>query len=314
MKILLAGASGLVGSAFARLAAEAGHEVVGIVGQYSGELVGLTRRLPLDLTDPAATARAVEAERPEVIVNAAAMSEPAACELDPTRSEAMNVTLPARLARLADRGGARLVHISSEQVFDGTQTAPYRVTDAPRPINLYGRQKVASERTVLAAAGARTAIVRAPLLMGDSAGGRRALHERLLADWAAGRTARLYVDEFRQPCTAANLARVLLELAGRPELTGVFHWAGAELVSRHALGLRVREHFALPEGAAPIAATQRADVPDAARQRQPCLALDLSPLGEQLKTRAETIEQQLATLQVPPALQDWYRAARAGPG
>lgn len=312
MKILLAGASGLVGSAFARIAASSGHEVVGVVGRFDGELAGLARRCALDLTEAAATARVVEAERPEVIVNAAAISEPAACDLDPVRSEAMNVALPALLARLAVRFAARLLHISSEQVFDGERPAPYAVTDVPHPINRYGRQKLASEDEVRAIAGVKAAIVRAPLLMGDSAGGRRGLHERLLGDWAAGRTASLYVDEFRQPCTAENLARVLLELAGRPELTGVFHWAGADLLSRHVLGLRVREHFRLSEQVAPIVAARRAEAPEIARERPPCLALDLSPLAGRLQTQPQTIEEQLATLRVPAARQAWYRAARAG--
>lgn len=283
-----------------------------MVGRFGGELPGLARRCMLDLTDAAATTRAVEAETPEVIVNAAAISEPAVCELDGVRSEAMNVALPALLARLAVRLGARFLHISSEQVFDGERSEPYSITDPPRPINRYGRQKLASEHAVREIAGASAAIVRAPLLMGDSAGGKRALHERLLADWAAGRTARLYIDELRQPCTAENLARVLLELAARAELTGVFHWAGADLLSRHALGLRVRERFELTDAVAPIVATRRAETPVIARERQASLALDLEPLASRLATRPQSIEEQLATLRVPGPLQAWYRTARVG--
>ncbi len=309
MKILLMGASGLVGAAFARLAAQRGAEVVGIVGRYEGELEGLARRLALDLADEAVVTSAVRDAAPDAIVNCAAVSEPAACDADPVRSDALNVSLPATLARLAQEQEATLVHISSEQAFDGEKARAYRVTDPVSPINRYGRQKVASERAVLAAAPGLAAVVRAPLLMGNSPGGRRSLHERLLGDWAAGRAARLYVDEFRQPCTAEDLAAALFELVERRELRGLFHWAGAELVSRYELGRRVRERFGLSEEAAPIFAVTRADTPAVAGQRPPRLELDLAPLEGMLKTRPRTIADQLASLRLPAAVREWHAAA-----
>lgn len=306
MKLLLTGASGLVGAAVARLAARRGAEVTGIVGRFDGELTGLARRLSLDLADEAVVAKAVRDAAPDTLINCAAVSEPAACDADPVHSEALNVTLPAALARLARERGATLLHLSSEQVFDGARTNAYRVADPASPINRYGRQKAASERAVLAAAPGRAVVVRAPLLLGDSPGGRRSVHERLLADWAAGRAAKLYVDEFRQPCTADDLAEVLLELVERRELRGLFHWAGAELISRHALGRHVRERFRLSEAVAPIFAVTRADTPAVAGQRPPRLELDLAPLNAALRTRPRGIAEQLATLKVPAGLREWH--------
>ncbi|HTO02068.1 MAG TPA: sugar nucleotide-binding protein, partial [Opitutus sp.] len=247
---------------------------------------------------------------PDVIVNCAAISEPAACDADPARSDAMNVALPARLAELAHHLGGRVLHVSSEQVFDGSRTAPYSEQDAVSPINLYGRQKVASERAVLAAAPQRAAVVRAPLLMGDSPGGRRALHERLLSDWAAARTPRLYTDEFRQPCTAANLAEVLRELAERPDTNGVFHWAGVELMSRFELGCRIRRHFKLSDDAAPITPITRAETPDVASSRQACLALDVATLSGRLVTQPQSLDEQLAGLRIPFSCRAWYQQQR----
>jgi dTDP-4-dehydrorhamnose reductase len=146
--------------------------------------------------------------------------------------------------------------------------------------------------------------------MGNSAAGQRSLHERLFADWMAGRTPKLFVDEFRQPCMAENLAEVIVELCERNDLLGVFHWAGAELLSRHALGVRIRDHFKLTEKQAPIASLTRDAVPEVARKRQPCLALDLAPLAGKLKTHPQTIAEQLEELNVPPPCREWYLQIR----
>ena len=308
MTIFLTGASGLLGAAVARSATRRGHRVIGVVGGYAGELEGVAEKIPLELTDDVALNAAVLDAFPDAIVNCAAVSVPETCDTDPVRAQKLNVALPTALARLAHHLSARFVHVSSEQVFDGLRSAPYSAGDAPSPINLYGRQKLDSERAVHAAAVAFAVTIRAPLLMGDSPTAKRSTHERLFADWAAGQTARLYTDEFRQPCAAENLAEVIVELCERRDLLGVFHWAGAELISRHALGLRIREHFKLTEKQAPIAAVTRAETPAAAKRRQACLALDIAPLAGKLKTRPQTIAEQLEGLKVPAPTRDWYLA------
>ncbi|MBL9187957.1 MAG: sugar nucleotide-binding protein [Opitutaceae bacterium] len=306
MTIFLTGASGLVGAAFARAAARRGHRVTGIVGTFAGAIEGLAAQRSVDLTRESDVTAALLDVFPQAIVNCAAVSVPEQCDADPALAQALNVALPALLARLAHHVGARLVHLSSEQVFDGARPTPYAPGDPVTPINLYGRQKVESERAVHAAAAEWAVTLRAPLLMGNSLAGRRSNHERLFADWAAGRTPRLFVDEFRQTCTAENLAEVMVELCERRDPAGVFHWAGAELLSRHALGLRIREHFKLTPAQAPIAEATRAAAPEIARKRQACLALDLSPLAGKLKTRPQTLAEQLEELKVPPPCREWY--------
>lgn len=306
MTLFVAGVSGLVGAAFARAAARRGHRVVGAATRARDDIEGVDQAMALNLADEAATTAAVLDVFPSAIVNCAALSMPDVCEANPALAQAMNVGLPANLARAAHHLSARFVHISSEQVFDGTQARAYRFDDPTSPINLYGRQKVESERAVHTAAPEFAVTVRAPLLMGNSLAGQRSPHERLLADWAAGRTPRLYTDEFRQTCTAANLAEVLLELCERPDFRGVLQWAGQELVSRHELGVRIREHFKLTEREAPLTAITRADTPEVARRRPARLALDLHPLAGRLKTRPQTIAEQLAELIVPVPARDWY--------
>ncbi len=308
MTIFLTGASGLVGSAFARAAARRGHRVIGTVGSFAGQIEGLAQKRTLDLGDEMAVTAAVLDAFPHAIVNCAAISVPEQCDAHPALAQTLNVALPATLARLAHHVSARFVHLSSEQVFDGTRAAPYSAGDPVSPINLYGRQKLESERAVQAAAAEFAVTIRAPLLMGNSAAGQRSNHERLFADWAAGRTPRLFTDEFRQTCTAENLAEVMLELCERAEVRGVFHWAGAELISRHALGLRIREHFKLTEKQAPLARVARVELPEVAKKRQACLALNLAPLASKLKTRPQTIAEQLDELKVPVPCRAWYLA------
>jgi dTDP-4-dehydrorhamnose reductase len=297
-KILLTGASGLVGGAFAPRAAAAGYEITGIVGRWPDPLPGLARQVALDLEREAALTGLVREACPDVIVNAAAISEPPQCEAEPEKAWRLNVALPATLARLAAATGARLIHLSTEQVFDGAHP-PYRVGDSRRAINVYARHKLEAEERVLATAPDRTLVLRLPLLMGNSPGGKRSVHERLLMLWAAGKPARLYADEIRQTCTADSVAEALVELAGRPELRGALHWAGAEPVSRAEIGRRVRARFGLSEAQAPIIAVARRDDPVATATRQADLSLDLAPLDGLLTTKPETFDQALAKLRLP---------------
>lgn len=303
MRIFLTGASGLVGAAFARVAGAAGNEVTGTVFRQEGRIPGLARSIRLDLTDAADTTAALREADPEVIVNCAAVAEPPACLADPEGSAALNVRLPEFLAR----HGVRLIHLSSEQVFDGARPAPFTVGDAPRPLNLYGAQKLAGEQAVLATAPEHAAVVRLPLLTGDSANRRRSLHERLFLDWMEGRTPRLFTDEFRQTCSARNVAGMMLALCRRSDIRGLRHWAGAELLSRHEIGWRMREHFRLGEAVAPLVEVTRAGQAAVAATRPACLALAVEPLATELGLTPQNFAAQLAELTVPPAAAVWYR-------
>ena len=309
MKFFLTGASGLVGSAFAQAAARRGHHVTGIVGSFSGALPGVNEKRILDLTDDVALTAAVLDAFPDAVVNCAAVADPAQCDTDPARAQALNVALPATLARLAHHLSAKFIHLSSEQVFDGASASPYSLQSTPKPINLYGRQKLESERLVHAAAPEFAITLRAPLLTGNSLSGQRSLHERLFADWSAGKTPRVFADEIRQPCTASNLADLMLELLERNDARGVYHWAGAEALSRLELARRIRAHFKLSETAAPIEAVTRADDPRAASKRQATLTLDLKPLAGKVKTPIETFAAQLDQLVIPVPFRAWYQQA-----
>ena len=132
MNVFLAGAYGLVGAAFARAAARRGHRVVGIVRSHAGPIEGVAEKRLVDLSDEAATTAAVLDVFPEAIVNCAAVSVPEQCDANPALAQALNVALPALLARLAHHVSARLLHVSSEQVFDGMSSSPYAADNPVR--------------------------------------------------------------------------------------------------------------------------------------------------------------------------------------
>lgn len=295
MRILLTGASGLVGAAFARLAAASGHEVAGIVGRWTEPVPGTASLRACDLMDATAAARLVELVQPELVVNAAAVSEPAACLQDPAGSRRVNVDFPAALAAATARAGGRFLHLSSEQVFDG-EGGPFAPASPVNPLNLYGRQKHDSEQRVLAAAP-HAAVVRLPLLFGNSLGGRRSVHEKLFEQWAAGRVASLFADEWRQVCTADSVAAMLLALGPRRDLHGVFHWAGAQRVSRFEMGEAICAHLGVPLRW--IRAQPRAELPQVTATRPRDLSLDLAPLDRELGLRPETLAEAVAALRRP---------------
>ena len=293
MKILLTGASGLLGNAYATAAVRRGHDVIALFNKNPPPASGLTRTQQMDLSvcDPL-TSLCLELW-PDAIVNCAAISSPATVEAEPSLAERINVALPRHLAQLSNHLGARLIHISTDMVFDGRSEAPYRSTDMPAPTNLYGQTKLMSEREVLEHAPEDPVVLRIPILMGNSPGGRRSVHEKLIAAIRAGQRPKLFCDEIRQPASADNVAEVMLELSERNDLHGLFHWAGSETLSRVEMGQRILRHFGIDPAAVESASQQ--DVPGQAN-RPTHLSFNLHPIISKLKTQPQNFDQQLDEL------------------
>lgn len=136
----------------------------------------------------------------------------------------------ASVARAASQNGARLVHLSTDLVFDGETSVPYREEDPPRPIIPYGEAKLESERLVREVANAL--VVRTSLLYGKDEPG---LHERMVLDRP---DTTFFTDEIRCPTHVVDLAAALLELVASP-VRGVLHVAGPDAVSRHAFACAI---------------------------------------------------------------------------
>lgn len=220
-RVLLTGASGFLGR---YVAARVPADAVELLTPAHGGEAGL------DLTDPAASARVVAAQRPDVVLHLAALSAMAACERDPALALQVNAHATAALCRVAPR----LVFASTDLVFGGDR-APYAAADAPRPRSVYGRTKVRGEEAVVGAA--RGLVVRLPLLFGRSFDATRGATDMIRHAVALGRELTLFTDEFRTPLHAADAADALWRLA-LADVTGVVHVAGRERLSRWDLGRR----------------------------------------------------------------------------
>jgi dTDP-4-dehydrorhamnose reductase len=218
--VWITGAGGLIGS---NLVATAARFAPGV------QVVGLTRP-HLDLLNPIAVQALFQKHPPSGIIHCAAMSKSAECQAHPDPARRINVETTARLAELA--ADMPFIFLSTDLVFDGRK-GNYSETDVVNPLSVYGETKVAAERIVLT--NPRHTVIRTSLNGGTSPTGDRGFNEQLRLAWQAGQQPGLFGDEFRSPISAAVTARATWELLTQRR-TGLFHVAGAERLSRVAMG------------------------------------------------------------------------------
>jgi dTDP-4-dehydrorhamnose reductase len=199
--LLVTGGSGYLGRELLRRSP-------GAVGASRGE------GLRLDVRDADAVRAAIERLRPAAVIHTAYRQDDRATTLDGA----------VHVAEAAAAAVARLIHLSTDVVFDGEKGAPYTEEDDPEPITPYGRDKADAERAVREAHPGAL-IVRTSLMYGGAEPGPQ---ERMAADPKA----RFFTDELRSPVHVGDLAAALLELAGG-ERAGVLHVAGADPLSRY---------------------------------------------------------------------------------
>jgi len=236
-RMLVTGGSGYLGDWVVRLA-KARWDVTATYCHSRGKQAGVMWR-QLDIRDAGAVSSLVEDLRPAVVVHTAATNPGP----DPDYA-GVNVRGTRHVAQVAARVGARLVHLSTDVIFDG-EDAPYVEADAPNPITAYGRSKARAEAEVRAS-GADAVMVRTSLIYGW----RPRLDRQtrwVLGGLHGGDPPRLFADEFRCPIWVESLAVALLELAERPTIPAVLNVAGAQRLSRYDFGVRLaRFHGADP--------------------------------------------------------------------
>jgi dTDP-4-dehydrorhamnose reductase len=248
MKALVIGSGGQLGRAL-QAVVPAGYDVIA------------PSETECDLTNPEQVKLWLERSCPDVVFNAAAYTAVDAAEKNAAVADLVNAASVGSLAEMAGAAGARLVHVSTDFVFDGESCKPYRPEDAPNPINVYGRTKLAGERAALAAGAV---VVRTAWVYAEQGRNFALTMLRLMAERDE---IRVVVDQVGTPTYARDLARALWALAGQE--SGLYHFTNEGLSSWYDFAVAIREE-ALAAGvlqkAAQITPIMAADYPTPAKR------------------------------------------------
>jgi len=232
VRILVTGSNGLLGTKLLeRLVSDPSAEPIGASrGERANAYLGDVPFWQLDVTDAAAVGRVVDEARPDAVIHTAALTDVDGCERQRDLAVAINRDGAANVARACATRGVRLVHLSTEYVFDGA-AGPYRETDPTNPLGWYARTKYAGELAVQEAGG-DWAIARTTVIYGHAPHVRANFVLWLLGKLRAGERASIVDDQVGSPTLADNLAEMTHALAASGHV-GVFNTVGADVISRY---------------------------------------------------------------------------------
>lgn len=249
MKALITGGRGQLARAL-RAAAPDGWQVVA------------PTRQELDICDPVAIGRALQGA-PDLVINAAAYTAVDRAESEPDAAGRVNAEAVAALADACRERTIRLVHYSTDFIFDGRSGSPYRPGDVPAPLGVYGRTKLTGEQ---AAAGVLdNLVIRTAWVYGAGGSNFVATVLRLLRERDE---LRIVADQVGTPTHAASLARATWQLAGQ-DARGVLHFTDAGVASWYDFAVAIQEEAlaaGLTERTVPIVPIATADYPTPARR------------------------------------------------
>jgi dTDP-4-dehydrorhamnose reductase len=247
MKILLTGSNGLLGQHLIKMLTEKNTHDIIATGRGETRLPFETSAqynyFSLDITDGIAVNDFLWQHKPEVIIHAAAMTQPDPCELNPVECWNVNVTATRFLVSAAENINAKFIYISTDFVFDGI-SGPYKETDIPNPVNYYGSSKLAAEKTVMESA-LDWAIVRTVLVYGNILVGNRSniiswVNENL----ENNKPIKVVSDQWRTPTYVEDLAKGVL-LVIEKNAKGIYHISGGEGMSPYDMACAVADYLHL---------------------------------------------------------------------
>jgi len=252
MKVLIFGGAGQVGRAVARTSAS-GHEVIAAT------------RLDVDITDPSAVGRIMSETRPDWVVNAGAYTAVDLAEDEPVRAAEVNDRAVGILAHAAAQTRSRVLHLSTDFVFDGTSSRAYLPGDTPSPLGVYGMTKLGGEHKLLN--GACAGIVLRTAWVYASAGRNFVL--TMLRLMREREQVRVVCDQIGAPTWASGLARAIWGLIDADADAGIYHWTDLGVASWYDFAVAIQEE-ALERGllirATEIVPIATADYPTRARR------------------------------------------------
>lgn len=241
MKILITGASGLLGINLAQEAMTE-HE---IIGADRGKLVNAPFKiLNADLSDSSAVDSILDSAQPDWLINCAALADLEACEDNPDLARRLNIDLPTQLAKTCKARNISLVHISTDAVFDGEKDGFYMEEDTPNPLGMYSQTKLEGEQAVLSEN--QKAIVARVNFYGWSLSGRRSLAEFFFNNLTNNKSMSGFTDVVFCPMLVNDTARVLVKMLQRG-LSGLYHLVGPQAMSKYQFGVEIARKFSLLE-------------------------------------------------------------------
>lgn len=219
MKILVTGGDGLLAHSLRELSAGA-----------SGDTFVFVNHAEFDLTRPAPMAERLAKEQPDVVINTAAYNLVDRCEIERDLSWAVNGTGPEALARICAGRGVKLVHYSTDYVFDGKKRSPYLETDEPNPLNHYAAGKFFGEQAVLRASPGHL-VFRTSWVFGPHPTQTKSYVHTVLRAAQSGNGLKATTDQSSVPTYSPDLAAWTLKLL-KAGAAGLFHGVNDEGVSR----------------------------------------------------------------------------------
>ncbi len=242
MRILITGASGLLGI---NLALESANQHT-VFGQVNSNVIHTDAFtvLKTDLLKPGAVGRLLSETQPDWVIHCAALANLESCEKDPALAWELNTEVPRNLARQCQKGGARLLHVSTDAVFDG-RTGGYSEEDPPNPLSTYAQTKLKAEYAV--AEANPDAIVARVNLFGWSLTGHRSLAEFFFNNLSAGNRVMGFTDVYFCPLLVNDIAHIFLRMLEK-KLTGLYHVLSSDHISKYEFGVNIARKLNLDDG------------------------------------------------------------------
>jgi dTDP-4-dehydrorhamnose reductase len=240
MKLLVTGASGLLGSKLIQFATIKDYKV------YSAYHHNTPREgtlLQFDLADKKSLKRIFEKAEPDIVIHAAALTDVDKCETQRELAQKVNVQGSENIAKLCKKHQTYLIYVSTDYVFDG-ENGNYKETDTPSPINYYGATKLQAEKHIKKLVKCYC-IARTSVLYGSTPSqGKTNFALWLIDKLRKEEKLRAVTDQTNSPTLNTNLAEMILEVVER-RLTGIYHLAGATTISRYDYAKELAEVFNL---------------------------------------------------------------------
>ncbi len=259
MKLLITGASGLLGSKLVELALDAGHNVFSLYNEHPAKG---NQPIRVDLRDAEEVRSILANHAPDAVIHTASITDVDFCERNPSLAMDVNGKATGIVASACRELNSFLVYVSTDYVFDG-QTGRYKEEDKPNPLNAYGQSKLLGEQMV-SNLGMDHCTVRTSAMFGCGREHRPNMGTWLLDQLSTGQTVKVINGQYTSPTLSTHLAKMLLEVTER-RLTGIIHLAGANRMNRYEFAVRLAQEFkfntALVEPVAPDSANWYAKRP-----------------------------------------------------